>query len=316
MSDTIPYVGWSLERKCVFRTGENWAFPHQTFLQLIDLRTVAEAAAKNEIFDGICITDWSVRRDLRKRTHRVPECGFRVEDRLGAMGGLAAVNSTCGACEANVRNKLGIAVAGCSGALVVSPYSPERDEQLWSVIQERGLKARLRAAFPVTTPLWFGFWIESPLRKLQAELLHELLSVSLTEKDLAGKEMGHFLQALHVAIAYDLPMHVRLAPPGHYDFGVSTTFPHCPRCKAQAEGEEWQTEYSKEPEKCTVCGQTYIPNETYSRREDDEDDKCIFECDSLESQLGTAACEELVRNILRQRGCTTEQIQEVIDNKP
>src|SRR5262249_52764087 len=148
------------------------------FLHLADLRTVVEALPDKRVVDGICVTGWTGGQDYEGRHYEIPLSGFRIEDRLGEYGGLPAAANTCGSCEANAHNKSGITAAACHGVLDVWPDSQELDEQLWKITAEHGLENRLRAAFPVTTPLWYGFWINSPLRRLQAELLHDLLNVA------------------------------------------------------------------------------------------------------------------------------------------
>ena len=190
MADTRQVVSWALERKCIFRSGDEWFLPKQTYMQLADLRTVAEAFPDRRVVDGICVTGWTTGRDHAGRCHDIPCSGFRIEDRLGKFGGLPAAVNTCAKCEANAKNKTGITVAGCYGALDVWPNSQELDEQLWKIVQEHNLETRLRAAFPVTRPLWYGFWIESPLRRLQAELLYDLLDVACDHDDPQDKDIG------------------------------------------------------------------------------------------------------------------------------
>jgi hypothetical protein len=70
-----------------------------------------------------------------------------------------------------------------------------------------------------------------------------------------------FWQACALALEHGLRLHVRMAPPGHVDFGFHTVFPHCPRCK-MGNGERWKTPYSSEEMTCTACGERYVPAET------------------------------------------------------
>ena len=183
-----------LERKCAFRSGDQWFLPARTCTQLADLRTVAAAEGDGRVVNGICVTSWTTERDNAGTVHNVPCSGFRIEDRLGSVGGLAAALATCRACEANARTELGIDVAGCFGHLDIWPDSEDLDRQLWGIIEQRNLEQRLRAAFPVTTPLWYGFWINSPLRRVQAEFLHELLDAACDHDDPQEKDVRHFLK--------------------------------------------------------------------------------------------------------------------------
>jgi hypothetical protein len=311
MADTRQVVSWALERKCPFRSGDQWFLPARTYTQLSDLRTVAAAEGEGRVVNGICVTSWTTERDNSGNVHNVPCSGFRIKERLGSIGGLAAALAACRLCEANARTELGIDVAGCFGHLDVWPDSEELEQQLWGIIQQRNLENRLRAAFPITTPLWYGFWINSPLRRMQAEFLHELLDAACDQNDPQDKNVRHFLKALEAAVRWELPVHVSLAPLGHTDFGMYTIFPHCPRCKANAPVGRWQESYTKEPHQCRVCGHMFNPDEHHSSQRDEYD----WEADRLEKQLGDAGYESFVRAFLLQRGCSPEHADEVIDNK-
>jgi formylglycine-generating enzyme required for sulfatase activity len=311
MADTLQIVSWALERKCPFRSGDQWFLPDRTSTQLADLRTVASAEGDGRIVNGICVTSWTTERDNSGNVHQIPCSGFRIEERLGPVGGLAVALATCRACEANAKTELGIDVAGCFGHLDVWPDSEELDQQLWGIIEQRNLEHRLRSAFPVTNPLWYGFWINSPLRRVQAEFLHELLDATCDHDDPQDKDVRHFLKALEAAVRRELPVHVSLAPLGHTDFGMYTVFPHCPRCKANAPVGRWKESYPKEPHECRVCGHTFIPDE-HHRSERDEYD---WDAHSLEKQLGETGYGQFVRAFLFHRGCSPEQMDEVIDNK-
>ena len=227
MAETLQAVCWSLERKCIFRSGENWFLPTHTHMQLTDLRTVAEAQADNRIFDGVCVigfTENAVTFDESMfklnesgepnwdTSRLVPTIGFRVHDRLGRFGGISNAIDVCGQCEANAEGELKASVAGCFGYLNIGPDFPELDKQLWKVIKKKGLEKQLRLAFQVTKPLWYGFWIDSPLKRPQAELLHVLLSAVCEPDGRNSESVKHFLNALRAAIDWELPVHVNLAP--------------------------------------------------------------------------------------------------------
>lgn len=239
-------------------------------------------------------TSWTTERDNAGNVHNGPCSGFRIEERLGPVGGLTAALATCRGCEANAGTELGIDVAGGFGHLDIWPDSEDLDRQLWGIIERRNLEQRLRAAFPVTTPLWYGFWINSPLRRVQAEFLHDLLDAACDHDDLQDKDMRHFLKALEAAVRWELPVHVSLAPLGHTDFGMYTVFPHCPRCKANAPGGRWKESYPTEAHPCRVCGNTFTPNEHHSSERDEYD----WEADRLERQLGDAGYEPFVQTFL------------------
>jgi len=66
-------------------------------------------------------------------------------------------------------------------------------------------------------PLWYGFWIQSPLVRAHAEVLHPLLDAVFAADDPHHHQMAHFLEALKAVIAWQLPLRVSLAPPCHVD---------------------------------------------------------------------------------------------------
>lgn len=135
MADTLQAVTWSLERKCIFRSGDGWFLPMSAYRQLADLRTVADAQQNDRIVDGICVTGVTMGKDNSGQGHNLPYSGFKIADRIGEHGGLPAALSTCRHCEANADSNREIKVAGCYGHLSVWPASAEIDERLWKIIE-------------------------------------------------------------------------------------------------------------------------------------------------------------------------------------
>ena len=156
MADTRQVVSWSVQRECIFRNGDNWFLPKNTFRPLQDLRTVASGFTDDRVVDGICVTSWTTGGDNSGKCYDIPFDGFRIEDRLGKFGGLSEALKLCTNCEANAENKLDTKVAGCFGYLDIWPDSPELEKQLSQIIKTQNLGDRLRSAFSITTPLWYG----------------------------------------------------------------------------------------------------------------------------------------------------------------
>lgn len=309
MANTRQVVMWSLERGCKFRTGENWYLPGETTTQLAILRTVAKAAP-NKIFDGICVTGFSL-DDIKfdgtgklvfDESKSVPCSGFKIIDRLATFGGLANALLVCGSCEANAKTDLTLQVAGCHGGLDVDPDSEAMESHLQKLIDAHGLRERLRSVFDTTTPLWYGFWIETPLSRRQAELLFELLSILPNNAGLNEIGLPHFLNALNVSIRLQLPLHVRLSPLGHTDMGWHSVFPHCPRCHADAAVKHWEQQYPTEPHQCRACGHIYNLNDTHSSVPDEAP-----EDDALATLLGQSRHVEFARKYLQYRGCSPDE---------
>lgn len=130
MADTRQIVGWCLERKCAFRSGDQWFLPDRTYTQLADLRTVASAEGDRRIVGGICVTSWTTEQDNSGKVHDIPHSGFRIEERLGPVGGLAAALATCRACEANAGSRDDDSVddegdeVGLMASLFATMYTP------------------------------------------------------------------------------------------------------------------------------------------------------------------------------------------------
>ena len=311
MADTLQIVSWSIEKKCAFRNGgDDWFLPAKTSEQLSDLRTLASAVEADRVVDGICVTSWTMASDNSGGDHDIPCSGFRVKDRLGRFGGIETANSTCGNCEANADSKLETKVAGCFGYVNAWPDSTELDEQLWKIVKSKNLEQRMRSLFPVTTPLWYGFWINSPLQRTHCEFLHELFGEACDPEDPRDRDFVHFLNAMQQAAKWELPVHVSLAPLGHTDFGWYTVFPHCPRCKANAPVGRWKDKYPEEQVECKVCAHLFKPDENRSQERMD----CDWDATSLEKLLGDADYESFTKRFLQHRGCTPELAEEVVDN--
>src|SRR5262249_50689005 len=155
------------------------------------------------------------------------------------------------------------------------------EEDLRARIAKKGLADAVAHLFPPTTPLWYGFWIESPLRRARCELLLALLD-SFADK--RGDDLAHFVAALRAAIDWELLLHVELTPPRDIFPQSYTVFPQCPQCKALAPVELFQEPYPDTPTLCPVCGHWFSPAATHEEPEDDSD--WDAGCVELEKLLG------------------------------
>jgi Zn ribbon nucleic-acid-binding protein len=157
---------------------------------------------------------------------------------------------------------------GAVGARRGDLWLPEGRESLedvfWASIRRLGLEPRMQSAFQVTTPLWYGLWIDSPLSAEQCALLRDVFTEAARAVPGYREHLEEFTRALADSAETGEQMHVALSPPGHVDFGWITTFVHCPRCKAEGPVERWQEAYPDDPLECPVCGHSYIPSATYS----------------------------------------------------
>lgn len=146
----------------------------------------------------------------------------------------------------------------------VPPGRERPNEVLWDSIRRTGIESSLRAAFHVTDPLWYGFWVDSPLTREQCGLLSTLFTDLVSAVPRYGDHLQAFIDALNVSMETNRELHVDLAPPGHSDMGWCTTFVHCPRCKAEGPFEPWQESYPSEEINCPTCGYSYSPAATHS----------------------------------------------------
>jgi formylglycine-generating enzyme required for sulfatase activity len=312
MADTRRGVSWSLERPCALRRGEGWSLPAVTRQQLADISVYSSALAENEVLDDICVTANTYGSDSAGNTIMLPCSGFRVSLALAPFGGEAAVRAACGSCEANVRPGKELGLAGCHGFLAAWPDSEELEAELREKIHSKSLEESVARLFASTTPLWYGFWIESPLRRPHCELLLELLEGTDDPNEKRDADVLQFLAALRAAIDWELPLHVEMAPPGHTDFGFYNVFRHCPRCKADAPVARWQESYADEVIDCKVCGHRYNPAATHKREQMDDSD---WEAGRLENLLGAGEADVFRRRFLAHRGCSPEQIEDILDRE-
>ncbi len=310
MADTRRGISWSLERACPLRGGENWALPGVTHRQLADVSTYSRALHDGRVVDDVCVTAWTSGSDSAGHSVMLPCSGFRVGLALAPFGGDEAVRATCGGCEANVANGEPPVLAGCHGFLDAWPDSEELEAELREKVRLRGLEAQVARLFARTTPLWYGFWIESPLRRPQCEVLFTLLEGTDDPGETRDEDLRHFLAALRAAVGWELPLHVEMAPPGHTDFGWYTVFPHCPRCKAHAPVARWQESYPDEPLDCPACGHRYSPAATHRMERLDE---AAWDARRLEYVLGAGEVERFRRRFLTHQGCSPAQIDDVLD---
>jgi hypothetical protein len=311
MADTLQGVGWSLQRSCPFRHGDGWEYPKQTGGQLADFETLARAMSHGRVVDDVCVTSCSHVSPFKtsqgetdsESSVEIPLTGFSVSNRFGKQGGVPAILETCGACEANALRKGDIRLAGCHGYLPVWPLSKELEDLLQRSLAELGVADSFFALFQKTTPIWYGLWIESPLRRRHARVLRPVLERTFAAANEERTGMGHFLQALAVCDAFDMPLHMRLSPLGHVDSSRYTVAAHCPRCKAPTPAKRWQKDPSREEPICAVCGNSSIPIGAQSHEARDWD----RDADSLEKMFGIEEYGRFVRRYAESQGYTPEQ---------
>ena len=290
MADTIQLVQWSLDQACRLRPAydpEDLAAPSPSRQALACIQEVRsyENGKRNHshgfgVYGDVCVTMVSHgarplvdgKKVRGNSSPMVPTHGFIISQSFAPCGGIAAIDKMCGACPANTRPAR---MAHCAGTLNQHPNSPETEEQLRGIISRLGLAEEMAAAFPATTPIWYGLWAVSPVPvkslPLLGLLLQEMLAEDRREMELRMEidheqieDFSEIIEAIARAEKHGIPLHVELLPLGHTDFGRYTIFPHCPLCKATARTERWQHQYPCELQTCRVCGTRFSPAETSS----------------------------------------------------
>jgi hypothetical protein len=170
-----------------------------------------------------------------------PPNGSRVAEALAIYGGEREVARACSTCPANAPSSPAGQWAGCFGFVVLpSPCNAIRRHCL-----------------------------ESPLARRSLESLASVAADQARGEETLKPAWDDFGAAIQVARERDLPMHVRLYPPGRVEGTWWKLAPHCPRCKA-----EWPTGSSPSAAegvpcialRCSVCGYVGHPAPDKKRR--------------------------------------------------
>jgi hypothetical protein len=304
VADTLQTVVWALERPCSLRNGENWTDPEVTQNQLWRARSYAIGYQERRVFGDICITTTRFGNGIDLE---LPVGGFAINNALAPSGGVSGIRAACDACEANVIHDDKRGLVGCHGSVYVAPGSPELEAGIVEAIERTGAGAEMAKAFVETSPRWYGLWINSPISPQSARLLHQVLVAGGIAS--VARDGEAFVLGLHAAAEHRLPMHVNFHPPGHLDLGIYTVFPHCPRCKAEAELPRWRGTYPREKRQCRVCGHLFIPAETASS----QPDKFMFPPgDELVAELGDDRWAAFAHSYLTAQGHSNEEINRAI----
>ena len=326
MADTLQAVHWALGQTCPLRQGDAASDPCKALGAISHAATYARHLGVPDadgfgVFGDVCVTSYTYDpedfRRLGPGHPGFPTGGFLVSEALKNVGGADGLVSMCAACPANTSWRR---PAGCAGTLHKPPAAPETEAQVRRVIARLGIAEQVKQAFPQTRPLWYGLWARSPLSLPAARLLGVIVS-GIHAEDAASAdertalrpgwhlwELRSFVRATEAAERHGLPLRVSMAPPGHSDFGIVDTFPHCPVCKAAAEGLPWRNRQSLPASyPCRACGTAYAPAETASAVRDRDDD----ERPHLRDVLGPERFARFARDYLVARGLTRQEADEM-----
>jgi hypothetical protein len=226
---TPEFLVWALGYSCPVRGFQDGSDPERTERQLRAARAVGDARREGREFEGFCLD---------------PPNGFRIADALAIYGGLDAVEKACSICPANIRNHDGPgALAGCFGQVIV--YRLDSFFEAVDVAVEA--MAGVDPLFPVTTPRWYGLWIDSPVRGTRAERTALILESVHEELREAIPGLNGLISAIRRASNDGLAIHVLAYPESSSEVrGWWVVASHCPRCKIT-----WSTEARRV---CPSCG--------------------------------------------------------------
>jgi len=149
-----------------------------------------------------------------------------------------------------------------SGRFYISSESPEKifSEHREAISKAYGITERM----PFYSFLWNRLWMDSPLSHEKMNALRAAF-VEFHPNRSEESEMHAFLGALDTCLRNGFELGVSLSPPGHADLGVTTIFPHCPKCKLV---NEWtfSAPLDDSARRCELCGTEFRPSATYSRQ--------------------------------------------------
>ncbi|QDT57361.1 Serine/threonine-protein kinase pkn1 [Caulifigura coniformis] len=239
MSWTRQFLQWTLEAECPFRSGQGCTVPWEANRQLETLTRIGHAIYDGDVCEGIKVRS-TFAKDSRGKTFKIARSGARIADLLRQYGAsLDEARKICGGCPANASDPSVSNLAGCQGKLNGFDFDNENLEKvLQKTLKQTGMKKRFSQLFHLTTPLWYGLWIDSPLKPEQSRLLAELFRAAKLDVPVEGLEithwdfeMPHFLNALDIAATGSMRLHVYVPSVWSCDEYEAWEWEHCPRCK-------------------------------------------------------------------------------------
>jgi hypothetical protein len=233
-SSTPPFVRWTLAYRCPLREFDDVEDPDRTDRLLRGVRAYSDALSERRVMDGVAVA--------RDAACSEQPLGFRVADVLDPLDGEERIASLCHACAANAiaRRESG-ALAGCVGHVV-----PPLDDDFHQAVA-RACRSAASEAFAITSPRWFGLWIDEQPNRAQRLALRDILMELVQTVGERMPGVAQLLAAVEASLADELPLVVRSYPGGRCQERDWIVEPHCARCKAA-----WPEERRQQ---CRVCGQ-------------------------------------------------------------
>jgi hypothetical protein len=209
--ETPEFVRWAMEYACRPREQHVGNNLESLFRQLRPLAALGDAQRESRL----------------TQNHRAFACDrtlsyeFDATEILSFYGASALTEVPCLTCPANASSER---FPNCIGII-------SRSNSIEPFIDALASEAELLSTLiPVTSPRWYGFWVDSPL---QGERLRN--SASLVDSILAGLKvipmpLAALQSAMHTACERKAPFHVQLNPPGAVRDGRWEIPAHCGYC--------------------------------------------------------------------------------------
>lgn len=221
LGPTPQFLRWSVRHSCLLREDTDIESVDQTEKRLRAIRAASIALNQGNIRDGIAI-------DLTGESPR----GFRVADVFTLFGGQQSVEQACHKCPANLvagypeKSSL----AGCHGWL---PRTSDRFDPaiLIESVATGDDRRQCYQLFPITRPLWFGFWTAGQLTGRPLELVARLFRRACEQFQVSAV-IREFADVLERCVESGLILDAELLPAGFSDGLKWTIHAHCDKCKA------------------------------------------------------------------------------------
>ncbi len=226
---TPEFLLWALEYRCPLRGDQDGTDPDRTERQLRAARAVSDARREGRVLEGLAVD---------------PPNGFRIADALAIYGGEEAAGRACGDCPANalagddhplLRDGPPPALpqlAGCYGCVQLPCDASQVHAAIEQGIDSAYGSVPWEGLCHVTTPRWYGLWIDSPLAAEHLLVRFLVLQAAAIDDAQCRRDIADLLVALNVAFNAGLRIYVQLHPPGRVERSCWRLASHCPRCKA------------------------------------------------------------------------------------
>src|SRR5262249_17394225 len=144
--------------------------------------------------DGYCVTSYQTECDAAGKSFQIPHNIHRISDLMPSQS-IPEALAMCSNCEAHATKATPNSLAGCCDCLwsFRYPESSELEAAFQEALDECKLRSPWEEHFPRTSPVWYSFWINSPLSFKQCEILLALFQhVFLADAEDLEEDISQF----------------------------------------------------------------------------------------------------------------------------